>query len=51
MEMACVSILAAVAVVTGRERAEKLKEEQITKEMRATKKRGRHRRRTLCEEE
>jgi hypothetical protein len=51
MEMACVSILAAVAVVTGKERAEKLKEEQITTEMKATKKRRRHRRQTLYEEE
>lgn len=36
MEMSGVSVLAAVAVVTVRERAEKLKEEQITKEMKAT---------------
>jgi len=36
MEMSSVSILAAFAVVTDRERAEKLKEEQITKEMKAT---------------
>ena len=36
MEMSWVSILAAVAVVTDRERAEKLKEEQITKDMKAS---------------
>jgi len=36
MEMSSVSILAAFVLVTDRERAEKLKEEQITKEMKAT---------------
>jgi len=51
MEMSSVSILVAVTVVTDRERAKKLKEEQITKEMKATQKGRRHRRITLCEEE
>jgi hypothetical protein len=36
MEMSIVSILAAVAVVTDKERTKKLKDEQITKEMKAT---------------